>query len=144
MTHIFFTDWGAWLEDRATEAELDETRRRTAWAGAKRRWDVSADSSSELAPPGDQRLKVIRTSLDSFEGFARSDAQKRFHVSFLQSLLPHIYGPADFERYRDRILHENNMREVQYDTLVCTPRRFGKTTSIAMLCATLLAICPDM
>jgi hypothetical protein len=34
--------------------------------------------------------------------------------------------------------------QVTYEVLVCTPRRFGKTTSVAMFCAALLYCVPDM
>ena len=144
MASLGIVDWHGWITAVAERAEEENASRRRAWSGAKRRWDVAAESSANAAPMGDARLAAIRHYLDSFEGFARSDAQKRFHVSFVQSLLPHIYGSADFERNRERILRENGMTSVQYDTLVCAPRRFGKTVAISMLCAVLLAICNDM
>ena len=141
---IALVDWQPWILEQVKEARLEAEARAQGWSRAKRRWEVCIDSGGGAAPKGDARIAEIRARLDSFEGFARSEAQKRFHVSFLQSLLPHIYGSVDFERHRERILRENDMKEVTYDTLVCTPRRFGKTTAISMLCAVLMACCPDM
>ena len=136
-------DWSAFIEQEAVAATAEANARRRAWGGAKRKSDVSLDGDGSVAPLGDKRLQTLCTCLDAFEGFPRSDAQKRFHVEFIHSLLPHIYGP-DFEKNRDRILKENGMKHVQYETLVCTPRRFGKTTAVSMFCAVLLATCPDM
>lgn len=103
--------------------------RRLAWGTLKRKGDVEA-SSSLSAPAGDRRVAKLQEVLDGYDGFVRSNAQKRFHDEFMKAALPHIYGSAEFERHRDRILREHKMDRVRYECLVCTPRRFGKTTSV--------------
>lgn len=140
---VSIVNWGGFIAREAAAARAQVDARRAAWGGAKRKSDVARSSDGRAAPPGDERLRIIRRSLDGFEGFPRSDAQRRFHVEFTNSLLPHIYG-ADFEKHRERLLRENGMARVQFETLVCTPRRFGKTTAVSMFCAVLLAVCPDM
>ena len=48
------------------------------------------------------------------------------------------------ERFREKILRDNEMEKIQFEILVCTPRRFGKTTAVSMWCAAMLACVPDM
>jgi hypothetical protein len=109
----------------------------------KRKLDLITEDSTRDAVPGDTYLKTLERILDSFEGFKRSDAQKDFHKAFINATLPHIYGVADFERYRERIMHERSIAEIQQEVLVCCPRRFGKTTAVSMFIAALLYAVPD-
>jgi hypothetical protein len=62
----------------------------------------------------------------------------------LLASLPHIYGPADFEANRERILAEHGTDKVMYEVLIICPRRWGKTFSVAMFCAAALLTCPHM
>jgi hypothetical protein len=105
----------------------------------KRRLDafVDADVGREKVP-GDMRVKKVMQTLDMFEGYIRSPSQKDFHLQFLYACLPHIYGTVDFENHRERILKEHNLEDLDYEILVCTPRRWGKTVSVSMWCAALL------
>jgi hypothetical protein len=98
---------------------------------------------SGKAIAGDLILKKVLNQLDSFEEFQRSETQKQFHKEFVDASLPHIYG-LEFERNRSRILAQRQLKELQQEILVCTPRRFGKTTSVSMFCACLLMYCPNM
>jgi len=100
--------------------------------GAKRQKNVA----------GDTILKQILKTLDSFEEFQRSAEQKQFHESFVDASLPHIFG-LDWERNRSRVLAGRNLKELQQELLVCTPRRFGKTTSVSMFCAAMLMYAPN-
>jgi len=109
----------------------------------KRKLDMLTEDSERDTVPGDAYLRNLERILDSFSGFKRSDAQKDFHRAFIDATLPHIYGAADFERYRERIMHERNISEIQQEVLVCCPRRFGKTTAVSMFVAALLYAVPD-
>jgi hypothetical protein len=109
----------------------------------KRKIDAVTSDAVRDHVPGDKYLRDLERILDSFEGFKRSDAQKDFHRSFVNACLPHIYGPADFERYGERIKHERRITEMQQEVLVCCPRRFGKTTAVSMFVAALLYAVPD-
>jgi hypothetical protein len=109
----------------------------------KRKLDAITEAASRDAVPGDRYLREVERVLDSFEGFKRSDAQKDFHRAFITAVLPHIYGPADFERYGERIKRERGVEEMQQEVLVCCPRRFGKTTAVSMFVAALLYCVPD-
>ncbi|KAK3289740.1 hypothetical protein CYMTET_2869 [Cymbomonas tetramitiformis] len=98
---------------------------------------------AEREVPGDKYLKDVHAYLDSF-GMERTNSQKQFHKAFLGATLAHIYGPGDFERHRTRILAQNNMSDPSFEVLVVTPRRWGKTTSVAMFVAALLLSVADM
>ena len=80
--------------------------------------------------------------LGSFEGYTRSNAQVDFHKAMIDATLPHIYG-QDFSKYRERLMKERNITDLQSEVLICCPRRFGKTTSVSMFIAVTLYCCPD-
>ena len=119
----------------------DEARR--GLCSFKRRLDVFLDTEVRDTVPGDSRLRNMERQLASFEGFKRSTAQEEFHRAMLNACLPHIYGIRDFERYRDRLVEERRVESIQQEVLVCCPRRFGKTTSVSMFVACMLAFCED-
>jgi len=101
------------------------------------------ESATRREVPGDLYTKDLCRLLDSF-GLERTASQKSFHRAFLSATLAHIYGPADFERHRERILRAHNMTAPAFEVLVVTPRRWGKTTSVAMFVAALLLSTADM
>lgn len=109
----------------------------------KKKLDAFLETGGETGVNGDQLLANIETALDEL-GVDRSVSQKQFHVEFINSSLPHIYGTADFEACRDRVLKRRNLVNLEQQLLVCTPRRWGKTYSVAMFCAVMLYYCPKM
>lgn len=98
---------------------------------------------SESRLKGDAVVKNLHATLDNL-GYERTESQKRFHNEMIRSALPHIYGTSDFEAHKERILEHHGLPDVQYEILICTPRRWGKTTSVAMFIAALLLECEDM
>jgi len=141
---MHIVDWSSFIaaESAAAEKELNEARQ--SWSLAKRKSEVAMACGGDALPPGDARVANIHKLLDKYEGFPRSEGQRRFHTAFIRASLPHIYGKLDFERHRDRVLAANSMTRVDFTCIICTPRRFGKTTAVSMYCAALLATCPDM
>ena len=125
---------------RAELAASDEQK--TKSFSFKRKIDAMMTTATRSGVPGDVYIQQIEQILDGFEGYVRSQSQKDFHKSFIDAVLPHIYG-ADFEKYRERILHERKVDNHQSEILVCCPRRFGKTTSVSMFIAALLYVIPD-
>lgn len=116
---------------RRLEGKLESFKRRR----------INADRTREV--PGDLAIQKLHYYLDSF-GMERTNSQKMFHRAFLGATLAHIYGTNDFERHRTRILAQNDMEDPSFEVLVVTPRRWGKTTSVAMFVAALLLSVPDM
>ena len=83
---------------------------------------------------GDIRLTNIRKYLDHVKGYDRSEMQKQFHESFLQAVALHLYKD-DPEVDMDRIMSVNEWPNLKQQVLCLTPRRFGKTTAVAMFVA---------
>lgn len=83
---------------------------------------------------GDIRLASIRKFLDHVKGYDRSEMQKRFHESFLQAVALHLYKD-DPEVDMDKICSMNEWPNLKQQVLCLTPRRFGKTTAVAMFVA---------
>jgi len=83
---------------------------------------------------GDVRLNNIRKLLDNVKGYDRSEMQKQFHESFLQAVALHLYKD-DPEVDMDKIMGMNEWPNLKQQCLCLTPRRFGKTTAVAMFVA---------
>lgn len=83
---------------------------------------------------GDIRLANIRMYLDHIKGYDRSEMQKQFHESFLQAVALHLYKD-DPDIDMDKIKRTNEWPNLKQQVLCLTPRRFGKTTAVAMFVA---------
>lgn len=79
---------------------------------------------------GRERLALIRQALDSF-GLDRSDMQKMFHNDMIGACAKHIFKD-DLETELDDLLIELGIEELHSEFMAVTPRRFGKTTAVAM------------
>ena len=79
---------------------------------------------------GDQRLETLRKLLDSM-GLERSPMQKQFHENFISTTLAKIYS-KDTNVDLSAIAERENFSNLKQCTVCSTPRRFGKTTSVAM------------
>lgn len=75
---------------------------------------------------------------------SRSVGQREFHRAFLCACLPHIVGEDEWEKHRSAFLKRYDEDEFKAEVLVTTPRRFGKTTAVAIFVAALLVTCPRM
>ena len=102
------------------------------------------DASRSEALQGDAVLVKLYHALDSC-GLVRTSTQRFFHKQFVHSILPWIYGKRDFARYKERILYEAGLHPDKYNqyTLISTPRRWGKTTSVGLFAAAVLFSVPD-
>lgn len=127
MSELNVVDYGPFIARLLSDLRLQKHGAQQAWGGAKRKCEVSLERALMGAPPGDQRIRALARVLNSFEGFPRSEAQKRFHAEFTKATLPHVYGQEDFERHRDRVLSDHGMDRVRYEILV----RFSINTRIA-------------
>lgn len=129
---------------KRVRSEIEENdKKRSRTVSYKRKIESILESKARSGIAGDTYLMQIEHILDNFEGYVRSDSQKEFHKSFIDAVLPHIYGQEQFEKFRERILTERGVTNHQSEILVCCPRRFGKTTSVSMFIAALLYVVPD-
>ena len=85
---------------------------------------------------GDVNMQTLLDTLYLLDtlGFERSDAQRKFHAHFIAATLQHIYK-EDLYRNLDAILRRFNLEKIRSNVLICTPRRWGKTFSVALFCA---------
>lgn len=91
---------------------------------------------------GDMRLRNIRHTLNHL-GIIRSADQIQFHEAFLQACLPKIYG-SDWDLHSLRVMREFDIKRIRYEVLAMTPRRWGKTWSVATFVLALLLNVPGI
>ena len=74
------------------------------------------------------RLRCLRNllSLIDSRGFERSDAQERFHESFIRTCSRVIYK-EEWSVHEKAICELNGWNHIKNGILISTPRRFGKT-----------------
>ena len=90
---------------------------------------------------GDQRVIDIRRTLNEL-GFERSKMQRQFHESFLQAVCLHLYSD-DPDVDIEKIMRTNGWSDLRQSVLCLTPRRFGKTTAVAMFLAAYCICVPN-
>jgi hypothetical protein len=79
---------------------------------------------------GRERLAKVRHALNSY-GLERSDMQKQFHEDMIGACARLIFKD-DLEAELDDLLLELGVDELHSEFMAITPRRFGKTYSVAM------------
>lgn len=85
---------------------------------------------------GDMRLEALIETLNLLDtvGFKRSASQRKFHQQYIMACLKKIYG-KDLARNMEKILKRWGLDEIRSDVIICTPRRWGKTFSVALFVA---------
>jgi hypothetical protein len=101
---------------------------------------LNEDPSSSSFCLGDIIYEKAMQLLDMFPGKRRSPDQVAFHNAIFQTCLPHIYK-EDFQQSRTVLLNKLKRESFNMAALVMTPRRFGKTTAVAMAAAVLMYVC---
>lgn len=91
---------------------------------------VNPVESTKSYVTGRERLNIIRQILDSF-GLERSDMQKTFHEDMIGACAKLIFKD-DLLAELDDLLLELGVDELMQQFMAITPRRFGKTYSVAM------------
>ena len=96
------------------------------------------------ASDGARRWAAMQRALDSLQtnGCKRSLDQTRFHDAMLVSCAQLVMGKHNLEAERDAMLAQLRRDQLPFGTLILCPRRWGKSTSVAMFCAALLYTCP--
>ena len=87
---------------------------------------------------GDARLHLLNETLDSF-GLVRSDMQKTFHLNFTSACIQKIYE-EDTDVDWVELAEREGFTSMKQSVVCSTPRRFGKTTAVAMYAAA-FALC---
>jgi hypothetical protein len=103
-----------------------------------------ASSQKKKEYVGDKRMAMLKYLLDYIpgcNGWVRSSTQKLFHRNFLQAACLNIYKD-DPSIDMKAIMKRNRFRNLKQQILCLTPRRFGKSTSVAMFIAAYAIACP--
>lgn len=99
---------------------------------------LTEGTKKKQSAQGDKLMFKLKKLLDyvpkSYKGWERSKMQKTFHRNFLQATCMHLYR-NDPDVDLDRVCKMNNFTNLKQQVLCLTPRRFGKTTSVAMFVA---------
>ena len=87
---------------------------------------------------GDCNMRTLQKLLSRVDarGFERSAQQLEFHQAFMKAAARVIYR-GDWETDRPMIMDKFGWTKCNSEVLISTPRRFGKTFSIAIFCACL-------
>lgn len=82
------------------------------------------------------RLRCLRTLLSIIDnrGFERSQHQLQFHAAFERSCSRVLYR-EEFPLHKTAIMKINQWDMAPGEVMISTPRRFGKTFSVAQFCA---------
>ena len=99
---------------------------------------ITEGSKKKQSAQGDKLMFKLKKLLDyvpkSYKGWERSKMQKIFHRNFMQATCMHLYR-QDPDIDIDRIMKMNGFDNLKQQVLCLTPRRFGKSTSVAMFVA---------
>lgn len=110
----------------------------------RRRDEVCRDKTKDISSGiGHERLRMIYKTFDSYGTVGRAEHQVMLHDKFVESCLPHIYG-AEWEFVQQEVLERHRLTKINHEVMVITPRRFGKTWSVAMVVAALLLCVPGI
>lgn len=125
---------------RETNDKFDEEEQHRAIYS---RGDITCDPLRDhRQSSGDARMQKLLATLDGF-GVDRSREQRAFHTWFIQAAIPHIYR-EEWGAHSSAILKRYDMKRVQAEVMCLTPRRFGKTWSVAMYVAAMLLCVPGL
>lgn len=91
---------------------------------------------------GDAVLRCLNSLLELVDdrGYQRSAHQLRFHASFLKATARVVYK-NEWQANKPKIMERNGWDKAPSEVLISTPRRFGKTFSIAIFVACLALSC---
>ena len=81
---------------------------------------------------GDRYLKEIRETLSSKLGLRRSRTQIKFHEAFINACSRFLYRQDGSAADMAAIMEREGWETLQQQVLCLTPRRFGKTTAVAL------------
>jgi len=107
---------------------------------------LTEGSKKKQSAQGDKLMFKLKKLLDyvprSYKNWERSKMQKIFHRNFMQATCLHLYRD-DPDIDMDKIMKMNGFDNLKQQVLCLTPRRFGKSTSVAMFVAAYAMTIPN-
>jgi hypothetical protein len=136
----------SWAQDVATKdfGDYEERENRKLLIHEKYEYYTNPNLTDRISD-GESKLVRLLETLNYFDshGFRRSKHQVDFHKAFVGALLKKIYG-NDIYTHLARLMKEYDLKELRPDVIICTPRRFGKTTSVALFVAAVMWALPGI
>jgi hypothetical protein len=107
--------------------------------------EYNINDTIEEESPGEKRLKLLISFLEKFDklGYKRSTHQIYFHKAFIGACLKKILKD-DYTRDLEKIIKKYDIESTTSDVIITTPRRFGKTISVAQFAAAFLLSQPEI
>ena len=135
VDHVLTDQWNQCAAAVSTLQEKDKSFRcmTTTYSA------YTTDQRSTSIPVGLAYFEQGMQMLDSFS-LTRSADQRRFHDAIMVTMAPHILK-EDYLFLREEILKRFKLQAQNMATLILCPRRWGKSTSVAMALAVLMRIC---
>lgn len=101
-------------------------------------------NSDEKESAGEKRLKLLIHYLEILDnkGYKRSQHQLGFHKAFIGACLKKILKD-DYNSDLEKIIQKYDIENTTNDIIITTPRRFGKTISVALFVAAYLLSQPQ-
>ncbi len=148
---IRIRNYGNIFESIERKKESSSVDYEKSWFNIQQKWERAKCAKTEIRVSGRMILEKILETLervnsipdksDPREGKWRmSDSQDEYSIHFLVSILPMIYKSDELLEDLPWLMKKLNFKSFKSITLLTTPRRFGKTTMIAIL-ATVFAYC---
>lgn len=127
---------------REAEAHVENERKKAEIIPRWERYERSKFRVTET--DGLTRLNVLIQTLDLLDtkGFKRSKAQREFHKHYISACLKKILR-EDLHRNIVKVMDMFNIKEIRSDVIVTTPRRHGKTMSVALFVAAYIYSQPE-
>lgn len=109
-------------------------------------WDILVDGNTSSLT-GDDVMRRINFVLNEFPKYIpdihRAEHQIQFHNEVLHALIPRIYR-SEWASQSTSILKRYSITKCYPEILLCTPRRFGKTTAVVLLIVALIYSIPKV
>lgn len=134
--------WSQLAHHAAAESRKQQAATENAWAFVTAEEKSLDPMRGHYRNSGDARVERMFRHLDAF-GATRTATQKHFHFWFMQSLLPTIFG-AEWDSAAVRVLDSFGITQIRTEVMIMTPRRFGKTWSVAMFVVAALLNIPGI
>lgn len=111
--------------------KFDEQRRSSI--EIKKRWTYYQTEKEKVENNGMKRLHRLLDLLSRCDqiGLCRSHQQRQMHMEFIASSLKKILK-EDYTHDITKVCQRYNFRDLRQDIVILTPRRFGKTTGVAI------------
>jgi hypothetical protein len=135
--------WIARLTSLTTKKKREALMEHNTRFIRKREYVVMDNDFESQECKGDKRLKAMMKLLENDLKIKRSPDQILYCQYFILACLPKIYG-EEWPEHCVRVLEEFGITKIDYEVMVITARRCGKSFAVAMFALSLLLCVPGI